>query len=236
MPILDEYLAWKEWNPIEFCSVNRSEQKYFSAELSRTGRNFSPGSRVLEIGFGNGNFLAYALQRGWDISGVENNPRLVELASKKVPAYAYAQLSELPDNSYDLIVAFDVLEHIPIDELPHFFSTVKRVLKDGGYFLARFPNGDSPFGLINQHGDITPVTTLGFGKIQYLMSPHNFKLIYFGGEKEVIFGKNPIQVLKRILIWGIKKLLNFFVNFISRPQKYGYCSTNLVVIIQTIRE
>jgi hypothetical protein len=37
---------------------------------------------------------------------------------------------------------------------------VKRVLKPGGRFIARCPNGDSPFRLVNQNGDVTQVTSI----------------------------------------------------------------------------
>ena len=52
------YMNWKQWVPDEFGSLNSSERKYFKSEIERTGRQFPIGSRVLEIGFGNGAFLA----------------------------------------------------------------------------------------------------------------------------------------------------------------------------------
>ena len=57
-----------------------------------------------------------------------------------------SDLSNLKGDNYDLIVAFDVLEHIPQEDLPS-FKKVQRLLKEDGSFIARFPNCDSPFGL-----------------------------------------------------------------------------------------
>lgn len=48
--------------------------------------------------------------------------------------------SELPSESFDLIVSVEVLEHVEEDEL--FVSEVVRVLKPGGRFLMTTPNGD----------------------------------------------------------------------------------------------
>lgn len=48
--------------------------------------------------------------------------------------------SDLPDNSFDVVVSVEVLEHVEEDGL--FVSEVSRVLKPGGVFLMTTPNGD----------------------------------------------------------------------------------------------
>lgn len=48
--------------------------------------------------------------------------------------------SDLPDESFDLAVAVEVLEHIEEDDL--FVRETARVLKSGGIFLMTTPNGD----------------------------------------------------------------------------------------------
>ena len=48
--------------------------------------------------------------------------------------------STLPDNSFDIVVAVEVLEHVKEDVI--FIRQVHRVLKQGGVFLMTTPNGD----------------------------------------------------------------------------------------------
>lgn len=48
--------------------------------------------------------------------------------------------SSLPDNSFDCVVAVEVLEHVEKDDL--FVEQVYRVLTPGGVFLMTTPNGD----------------------------------------------------------------------------------------------
>lgn len=48
--------------------------------------------------------------------------------------------SDLPSESYDLVVSVEVLEHVEEDE--KFVSEVCRVLKPGGRFIMTTPNGD----------------------------------------------------------------------------------------------
>jgi SAM-dependent methyltransferase len=48
--------------------------------------------------------------------------------------------SDLPSESYDLVVSVEVLEHVEEDE--RFLSEICRVLKPGGRFIMTTPNGD----------------------------------------------------------------------------------------------
>jgi len=48
--------------------------------------------------------------------------------------------SNLPDNSFDICSAVEVLEHVEEDQ--KFVNEVYRVLKPGGYFYMTTPNGD----------------------------------------------------------------------------------------------
>jgi SAM-dependent methyltransferase len=155
----DRYLKWKDWGG--FGTLKKSEEAYFKAEIERTNCRFPEKSKILEIGFGNGKFLKYAFEKGWDVIGTEVNSALVDIAQEAgYVAIHTDNLSNFNDDTFDLIVAFDVLEHIEQYLIPIFISEIKRVLKAGGYFIARFPNGDSPFGLINQNGDVTHITVI----------------------------------------------------------------------------
>lgn len=48
--------------------------------------------------------------------------------------------SNLADNSFDIVLAVEVLEHVVEDQ--EFLTDVRRVLKPGGFFLMTTPNGD----------------------------------------------------------------------------------------------
>lgn len=149
-----EYLHWKKWGVDNFAILNAHDKQYFDAALKYFSRQISGTPTALEIGFGNGKFLQYCTNAGWSVTGTEINPLLVKIAQEiGFNALCSSDLSQLSANQYDLVAAFDVLEHIPQNQILFLLQQINRVLKPKGVCLLRFPNGDSPFGLANQNGE-----------------------------------------------------------------------------------
>lgn len=168
----DKYLDWKHWRGESFGRCEPLLASYFATE---TGICAKPGVRVLEVGFGNGAFIGWARGMGVEIFGIELSEELVERATKLLGegrAFLAPDGPALADlaGSFSDIIAFDVVEHIQLSELPHFFRQMRDLLRPDGRLLLRFPNGDSPFGRLYQHGDPTHVTTLGQERVRYLAS------------------------------------------------------------------
>ena len=229
-----DYLTWKNWGSESSCfgKLTTADAAYYSAELKRSSTSFPPNCKVLEIGFGNGSFLTYAKVKLWDIFGVEINKDLVTAAIKNNFNVIHSDnLISYNDDFFDLIVAFDVLEHIPQKDLTLFINEVKRILKKGGVFVARFPNGDSPFGLMNQNGDITHVTTLGSGKVHYFAAQCGMDVVFIGGEAQPLFVKSPLHFSHRLISLPIKFILNMITKLLFFPRtKISFYSHNLTLI------
>jgi SAM-dependent methyltransferase len=166
----EQYSTWKNWGNKYFGSFSREEGAYFDAELRSCGFG-SNKLRILELGFGNGCFAGWAKNRGHDYVGLEIIPELVERGRSQDfnVAETPSDLSKMfqPD-SFDLIVAFDVFEHIPTDRLIVVLSQILKILGLGGIVLARFPSGDSPFSRAYQHGDITHRSCLGSSAVRQI--------------------------------------------------------------------
>jgi SAM-dependent methyltransferase len=99
-------------------------------------------AEILEIGSGTGNLLHRLTSDGYRARGVEINRDLVE-EGRRWHGDLPLQLVEgvrLPfgDGSFDLVLSFDVFEHIP-DSDAH-LAEVRRVLRPGGYYLMQTPN------------------------------------------------------------------------------------------------
>jgi SAM-dependent methyltransferase len=161
------YSDWKGWGSADFGRMARGDADHFSRELREIARR-TPIRRVLEIGFGNGVFLSYCRSQGWDVTGTELLPELVASArAAGYSAYPANELPNLPDGSFDLVVALDVFEHIPPDQSIDFLQTISAKLTADGALLLRFPNVDTWIGNPLQYGDVTHVNAVGALKIHY---------------------------------------------------------------------
>jgi SAM-dependent methyltransferase len=104
---------------------------------------------VLDIGCGYGAFVLAARREGMDARGVDLSDYELGFASATLrgehPAsaagvFVKADALALPfaDGSFDLVTAWNVLEHVP--DLPRLVAEVHRVLRPGGALLAVAPN------------------------------------------------------------------------------------------------
>lgn len=164
-----DYAQWKSWETASFGAYSPVDAAYYAEEF----QTLKPaGRRVLEIGFGNGSVLGWLRDRGAEPYGVEANPVLVERAQRLLgPDRAFQDLTGEPlsalAGTFDHVIALDVLEHVPMSDLSPMLARIRDLLSPGGHAIFRFPNGESPFGRINQHGDPTHVTILGGERVGY---------------------------------------------------------------------
>jgi len=124
--------------------------------------------------------------------------------------YLTDDLTEL-DTEFDAVIAFDVLEHIPKENLEDYFRAINRHLKVGGRVIVRFPNGDSPFGRHPQYGDYTHKTVLTGRLLEQVVIKVGFSMegsynsIRIHGKKVRI--KKVIKYLLRDLLeWALTNL------------------------------
>lgn len=106
--------------------------------LATSLRGRTPG-RALDIGAAGGGNTRVLRDLGWDASPLEYGADGAEVAHERgLPVMrADATLLPLADASLDLVVAFDVLEHLDDDDAC--VREVARVLKPGGTFLVAVP-------------------------------------------------------------------------------------------------
>ena len=112
-----------------------------------------PGQRVLDLGCGFGRHAFEAYRRGANVVAVDRSPEEVEqvtamframAAAGEAPAglTARAVRADLlalpfPDASFDVVMASEVLEHIPADEMA--MAEIARVVRPGGRVAVTVP-------------------------------------------------------------------------------------------------
>jgi 2-polyprenyl-3-methyl-5-hydroxy-6-metoxy-1,4-benzoquinol methylase len=99
-----------------------------------------PPAKIMEIGCSHGSFVALMNQAGYDASGVELSPWVVNFGTMTfdIPiSVGPLQNLKIPLNSLDVIVMMDILEHLPnpASMVGHCMS----LLKPNGFLLIQTP-------------------------------------------------------------------------------------------------
>jgi ubiquinone/menaquinone biosynthesis C-methylase UbiE len=98
-----------------------------------------PGSSVLDLGCGSGDPADIEIARQHRITGVDISLAQIDLARQNVPAghFLHGDLGsvEFPPSSFDAVVSFYTLEHLPRQEHAAILRRVCRWLKPGGWLL-----------------------------------------------------------------------------------------------------
>ena len=229
----NRYIDWKNWEVDSFAKTSKLEEAYFNNIFKLL--KLKKSSKILEIGFGNGSFLGYAVSQRLSYDGVESNQNLVDLAIDNNFS-AYTSLDKINrETKYDLIILFDVIEHINADAVEEFFKEMNVHLEETGSIFLRFPNGSSPLGLGNQHGDVTHCNIVTLPKLNYWCYNSDLKVIFYRGDiRPFIFRHNILKMPSRLIRLFFHVLTEKFIRSISSQSK-GVLSSNLEVVIKKIK-
>lgn len=96
--------------------------------------------KLLDIGCGVGDFIHVAEQQGWKCLGVEPSDDAKTIARKRIKANIINSevLEEIPDESFDVITMWHVLEHV--DDLKWQIEQLRRLIKPNGRIVIAVPN------------------------------------------------------------------------------------------------
>ena len=229
----NRYTDWKNWDAGSFAKTSKLEEAYFNNIFKLL--KLKKSSKILEIGFGNGSFLGYAVSQKFNYDGIESNQNLVDLAIDNNFS-AYPSLDQINrETKYDLIILFDVIEHINADAVEEFFKEMNVHLHETGSIFLRFPNGSSPLGLGNQHGDVTHCNIVTLPKLNYWCYNSDLKVIFYRGDiRPFIFRHNILKMPSRLIRLFFHVLTEKFIRSISSQSK-GVLSSNLEVVIKKIK-
>lgn len=229
------YRGWKNWDPARFGTCTRERRAYFAAELAASGLAEVRGLRVMELGFGNGEFAAWCRDSGATYAGLEVDEELIRRANAaNFKAYsADIALDELwPLGATSLVAAFDVFEHLSLIGLRSFLSRAADSLAPGGLILARVPSGDSPFARAIQHGDLTHQITLGSSAIRQLAMEANLQVVQIREPVLPLQGVDLKGKLKRIAVSTMRRLVRPLILHGFMGSKDVVLNPNLVFVLR----
>jgi SAM-dependent methyltransferase len=134
----ERYLAWSDLQP----SATRLQYLALSQDLIPIGAD------VLDLGCGAGIPMSATLATGRSLTGVDISAVQIALARANVPSATFVQADmttlDFPPGSFDAVVAFYSLTHVPRAEHAALFGRIRTWLRPGGLFLASLGVEDSP--------------------------------------------------------------------------------------------
>jgi len=182
--------GFDRWGYRDYDSLLKLKNYTFQRWLADL-ESFAEKGRLLEIGCGTGLMLEIARQSGWDVTGVE----LSEYAANHARSHGLevhtgvVQETDLPVESYDVVLMLDLLEHVP--NPLELFESVGRLLKPGGLVYIVTPNTGSVSAKIQgvSWPHVKPEEHLCLfskGALQRLIARSSLELIALSGSRKVM--------------------------------------------------
>jgi len=173
---------------------------------------------VLEIGCGTGEFLKHLKEKKIKYKGIELDPQQLQIAQNNKLNVDNNNLKIEKNNEYNLVLMFDVLEHIvnPLD----FIKLVTKKLKKNGLLICYIPN----------------INSIGFELMkekQNLIYP--FEHISFFNEKSLNYlSKKGNLKIKKIETFGLDLIDYFFFKEFYDKKKYINKLSNFIDLLQSV--
>jgi len=115
--------------------------------LTKIDQSFSEGSRILDIGCGNGLLNTQRMANKFDVIGMDISERQICEAHENLPKSKFIcadiQHYEFDQNSFDGIVSFYCFNHIPRNAYSKLFGKFHQWLMADGLLIASFGIGDT---------------------------------------------------------------------------------------------
>ena len=172
------------------------------------------GTKILDVGCGNGKDCKYILEKGFDINGIDLSVGMLKIAIEKVPNgnFEIMDMTNITysEDSYDGIISNCSLFHIPSEELPKTLESFRRILKPNGKLLLILQegNGETMVEEPYRPGVHIYMNYFSTEQIQSLLKEYGFSIDYLGKEEspnEFELGNGKLIILSS----NEKKLENF---------------------------
>ena len=148
LPALDGFfdrMYDQHWSPtwVEAEFEGTYKDLIFQGILNELDARVPPARRrLLDVGAHAGRFMYLAQTRGWQVEGIELNPRTAVYAAARTGAAVHrvnAHTLAGDGRTYSAVVLTDVLEHIP--EPARLLGALAALVAPGGIVAVKVPNG-----------------------------------------------------------------------------------------------
>lgn len=169
--------VFKKYEKIHPEIFNVSEQSRLKEALVKATETVSTNSdkhQVLDVGCGSGNLTRHLTELGCAVTAADISEHFLQLVKETVPTVETHKLngrdlSEISDNSYDMVVTYSVLHHIP--DYLQMVAEMCRVLKPGGVLYIDHEKNE-------QYWSNNPALLDFYEKQKPYLLPHKLKRLF----------------------------------------------------------
>jgi len=193
--------AAKTFDPVAAARWGRAYDYYLRGWLPRRH-----DAAMADLACGDGKLLRFFAERGYtNVSGVDISPQQVDLARQVIPQVSQGDVLSFLDahrDTFDLLVALNVIEHFQKSEVIQFLDGCLLALKSGGRLILQTPNAESPWGAHLRYDDFTHEIAFAPNPISRLLSLCGATDIVCRESGPVPYGYSALSTL-RWLAWEL---------------------------------
>lgn len=164
------------------------------------------GSKILDLGCGNGRTVKYFVDKGFQVIGIDLSDNMLKLAKKYVPKGEFYKKDftklNFKSNSFNAIISFFALNHIPKKQFKNIIKRCKRLLRPNGFLLLGMVKGQGEGLFEGFYGKKLQLYGAGYTKkeIIQILRLNGFNILKTGIEhfKGKYFEEDDIYLLARI--------------------------------------
>jgi SAM-dependent methyltransferase len=192
----------------------------------------NPNAQVLDLGCGNGKISSFFSHHFKRVIGVDLNAQKLETA-KSLGLETYCQdvfeFLETQKESFDVICAFDLVEHLGKKRIETFLALCFQNLRAQGRIIIQMPNPISPFGFGVTQGDLTHEFPLSPVLAQNLLKAAGFIDCEWRETGPALWGYSWISTL-RFFCWKIFRLGFRLIHLIEAGERDNFPLTRVYLI------
>lgn len=191
-------------------SLSKDEYKLFYKVAHIRFKDLLPKDksiRLVDLGCGSGHFLYYLQKKGYlNTEGIDVSSEQLDIARKHgiknvKEADFFEYLPQHP-NTFDVVIANDIIEHLKKEEVLHFLDIVHCALNLGGIVLISTINVSSIFGARLRYIDFTHEVGFTPESLMQVMRVCGFENVKTYGESPVA---HDFLSSIRLTLWIVMK-------------------------------
>ncbi len=196
---------------------------------------------ILDVGCGYGSLLFLLKDKDYtETFGIDLSEDQIKQAKalgleNVACADAFAHLESLADDSLDVLVSIDVIEHLSKTEALRLLALAKQKLRAGGRVIFRTPNMDGVMGSVFAYGDMTHELLLNSSSAQQLMRTAGYTAVKVLPSALIVDGFAK-RILQRLSWAWVRMWVRLQLLATARSAQGVLLTPNLIIVADIAAE